>query len=51
MDYNKTFATIIKLISYKALFALAALKDLKIKQIDIKIAFLYSSINEEIYME
>ena len=51
MDYNKTFATVVKPISYKALFALAALKDLKIKQIDVKTAFLYSGINKEIYME
>ena len=51
LDYNETFATIVKPISYKALFALAAAYDLEIKQIDIKTAFLYGDINKKIYVE
>lgn len=51
IDYNKTFASVIKPISYKALFAIAAALGLKIEQIDVKTAFLYSDINHEIYVE
>ena len=33
------------------IFAIAAALDLKIKQIDVKTAFLYRAINEEIYVK
>jgi hypothetical protein len=48
---NKTFALVIKLISYKLLFAFTAAYDLEIKQIDVKTAFLYGEIDADIYME
>src|SRR3954453_181724 len=38
-------------MSYKALFAIAATLDLEIEQMDVKTAFLYSLIDEEIYVE
>ena len=37
-------------MSYKALFAIAVSLDLKIKQIDVKTAFLYRLLNEDIYV-
>ena len=37
-------------MSYKALFAIAAARDFEIEQMDIKTAFLYKSIKEEIYV-
>jgi len=42
---------VIKLISYKLLFGIAVVNDLKIKQIDVKTAFLYGDIDTKIYME
>jgi hypothetical protein len=42
---------VVKLISYKALFAIAATLDLEIKQIDIKTAFLYVEVDHKIYIE
>ena len=39
-----------KLISYKALFTIAAAYNLEIKQIDIKTAFLYSNVDTDIYI-
>jgi hypothetical protein len=42
---------VVKLISYKLLFALAAAYNLEIKQMDVKTAFLYSEIDAEIYIE
>ena len=38
-------------MSYKALFAIAAALDLEIEQMDVKTAFLYGLIDEEIYVE
>lgn len=51
IDYNETFASVVKPMSYKALFAIAAAEDLEIEQMDVKTAFLYGKIEEEIYIE
>ena len=45
VDYNQTFAIVVKPIAFRALFAIAAYYNLKIKQMDIKTAFLYRPIN------
>ena len=37
-------------MSYKALFAIVAAYDLKIKQIDVKTAFFYRNVNIDIYI-
>jgi hypothetical protein len=50
-NYNKTFAVVVKLISYKLLFAIVVANDLKIEQMDVKTAFLYGNINTKIYIE
>jgi len=41
----------VKLISYKALFAIAAALDLEIEQIDVKIAFLYGKVLKRIFIK
>jgi hypothetical protein len=51
IDYNETFASVVKPMSYKALFAVAAALDLEIHQMDVKTAFLYGLVEEEIYVE
>ena len=51
LDYNETFATVVKPMSYKALFAFAAAQDWEIEQMDVKTAFLYGDLDEEIYIE
>jgi Reverse transcriptase (RNA-dependent DNA polymerase) len=38
-------------MSYKLLFIIAAANNFKIKQIDIKTAFLYNNIDTEIYIK
>ena len=38
-------------MSYKLLFTIIAANDFKIKQMDIKTAFLYSNIDTEIYIK
>ena len=51
VDYDQTFASVVKPMSYKALFAIAASLDLEIEQMDVKTAFLYGQIDDEIYMQ
>ena len=51
VNYNEIFAFVVKLMSYKAFFAIAAAHDWEIEQMDIKTAFLYGEIDEEVYME
>ena len=51
IDYNETFASVVKPMSYKALFAIAVALDLEVEQMDLKTVFLYGDIDEEIYVE
>ena len=50
-DYAETFAAVVKPMSYKALFAIAAAMDYEIEQMDVKTAFLYGNVNDEVYVE
>jgi reverse transcriptase-like protein len=51
IDYFETFASVVKPMSYKALFAIAAAYDLEIEQMDVTTAFLYGDIDTEVYVE
>ena len=42
MNYDKTFVVVIKFMNYKLLFALTVIFNLKIEQMNVKTAFLYS---------
>jgi len=49
-DYTDIFATVVKPMSYKAIFAFAAAHDWEIEQMDVKTAFLEGNIDKEIYV-
>lgn len=51
IDCDETFASVVKPMSYKAIFAIAATLDLELDQIDVKTAFLYGKIDNEVYVE
>ena len=51
LDYNQTFAFVVKPMSYKTIFSLAAIYNWEIEHMDIKTAFLYSKIDEKVYVE
>jgi hypothetical protein len=51
IDYADTFASFVRPMSYKTLFAIAASLDLEIKQMDVKTAFLYGILDEEIFIQ
>ena len=50
-DYHDTFSPVVKYASLRSVLALVASQDLEIIQLDVKTAFLYGSLHEEIYME
>jgi hypothetical protein len=51
LDYNETFASVVKPMSYKTMFAIAAAMDWDLEQMDVKTAFLYGDVEEEIFVE
>lgn len=50
IDYQETFSPLVKYDSIRMILAIAAAKKLVLKQFDIKTAFLYGDLEEEIYM-
>ena len=51
VDYDETFAAVVKPASYRILFALAAIYGWLAHQSDVKTAFLNSSLNKPVYMK
>ena len=51
IDYEETFAHVVRLESIRILLALAASKGFKLFQMDVKIAFLNGFIEEEVYVK
>lgn len=51
MDYVDTFAPVVKHYSLRVILAIAAAKDIEMIQLDIRTAFLFGELQEEIYME
>ena len=51
LNHNKTFASVVKPMSYKAILAIAPAMDWDLEQIGVKPAFLYGQVEEEIYVE
>ncbi|KAI0991228.1 hypothetical protein K3495_g16959, partial [Podosphaera aphanis] len=51
LDYEETFAPVVRFDSLRLLLAISASKCWKPRQLDIKTAFLYGILDEDIYME
>jgi hypothetical protein len=51
VDYNETFAPVVRYDSIRVLLALVAAEHLELAQFDIQTAFLHGQLEEEIYME
>jgi len=50
IDYNEVFSPVVKHLSIRILLALVAQYELELNQLDVKTAFLYGDLKEEIYM-
>jgi transposase InsO family protein len=51
LDYQDTYAPVVKHSSLRTILSLVAAMDLEITQLDIKTAFLYGELEEELYLE
>lgn len=50
MDYQDTFSPVVKYTSIRSIMAVAAVEHLKLWQFDVKTAFLYGELEEDVYM-
>ncbi len=51
LDYTETYTPVAKHYSLRVIMAIAATRDLEMVQLDVKNAFLYCTLDEEIYMQ
>jgi len=51
LDYDEIFSPVIRFKSIRTILALVALENWTIEALDVKSAFLYGPLDEEIYME
>jgi hypothetical protein len=51
VNYDQTFAAVVKPMAFRALFAIAAYYDLDADQLDVKTAFLYGDIDTLIFVK
>lgn len=50
VDFEQTFASVVKPMAFRVLFAIAAFLNLEIEQMDVKTAFLNGDIDVEVYV-
>jgi hypothetical protein len=50
VDYNETFAPVVRMETLRVLLTIAAAEDLEIHQIDVVTAYLVGELEEEIYI-
>jgi Reverse transcriptase (RNA-dependent DNA polymerase) len=51
VDFNDVFSPVVKHTSIRVLLSLVVMKGLELKQLDVKTAFLYGDLDEQIYMK
>ncbi|GBM07678.1 hypothetical protein AVEN_228177-1 [Araneus ventricosus] len=50
-DYNETFSPVVRWDAIRTVLSVAAIEGLKLAPFDVKCAFMYGDLNEEIYMK
>lgn len=50
IDYLETFSPVVRFSSLRAILAIAAEKSIHMLQFDVRTAFLYGKLNEDVYM-
>ena len=51
LDYDQVFSPVVRFETVRLILALAALEDMHVSGLDIRNAYLYGKLDEEIYME
>jgi hypothetical protein len=50
IDFNEIFSLVVRLTTIRVVLVMCAIFDLHLEQLDVKTAFLYGELEEEIYM-
>ena len=50
IDFNEIFSPVVRLTTIRVVLVMCAIFDLHLEQLDVKTAFLYGELEEEIYM-
>ena len=51
IDYEETYSSVAKMITVRAIIAMAVVKGWFLHQMDVKDVFLHGDLREEVYME
>jgi hypothetical protein len=51
IDYSETFAPVLKYDSLQTILAIIAFRNLEVTLLDVKTAFLYGKLKEQVFME
>ena len=51
MDFDEIFDLVVKMTSISMVLGIAAIMDLKLEQLDVKMTFLHGDLEEKIYMQ
>ncbi len=50
VDFDETFASVVKFVSYKSLMTISIIRELQIRHMNVVIAFLYELLDEDVYV-
>ena len=50
MDYSEIFSPVVKMSTIKLVLGMVAIKNLHLKQLDVKMTFLHGDLEEDIYV-
>jgi hypothetical protein len=51
VDFDEVFSPVVKMRSLRFLLGVVTHEDLKLLQVDVKMAFLHGDLDEEVYMD
>ncbi len=50
VDFDETFVSVVKFVSYKILMTISIIRELQIRHMNVVIAFLYELLDEDVYV-
>jgi hypothetical protein len=50
VNFDETFASVVKFVSYKSLMTISTIRELQIRHMNVVIAFLYELLDEDVYV-